>query len=77
MNPLVRSQRLRRRQYMTTAADFASQPQVARPAYARTVLQHEAGHFLVAYLLGCPIEACLLGGWQGMRDARFAGTAAR
>jgi len=48
---------------------------LVRPAYARTVLQHEAGHFLVAYLLGCPIQACLLDTWQARRDGRFAGTA--
>ena len=46
-----------------------------RPAYATTVREHEAGHFLAAYLLGCPIEACLLDPWAAAADGRFAGAA--
>jgi len=46
-----------------------------KPGYATTVREHEAGHFLVAYLLGCPIEACLLDVWRAARDPRFSGAA--
>lgn len=35
-----------------------------KPGYATTVREHEAGHFLAAYLLGMPIEACLLDPWK-------------
>ncbi len=28
------------------------------PAYAKTIAQHEAGHLVVAYLLGMPVQAC-------------------
>mmetsp|Transcript_29767 Transcript_29767/g.57451 ORF Transcript_29767/g.57451 Transcript_29767/m.57451 type:complete len:513 (-) Transcript_29767:249-1787(-) len=45
------------------------------PNYQKTVIKHEAGHFLVAYLLGCPIEACLLDPLAAARDARFPGAA--
>lgn len=44
------------------------------PAYSQKVLRHEAGHFLVAYLLGCPVEGCVLSPLAALRDLRFAGT---
>ena len=44
-----------------------------RPAYRRTVVQHEAGHLLVAYLLACPVQDCLIDPWAAMRDGRFDG----
>ena len=40
------------------AAELASR--AVRPGYGKTVREHEAGHFLIAYLLGLPVEACLL-----------------
>lgn len=46
-----------------------------KPGYGTTVREHEAGHFLVAYLLGCPIEACLLDVWKAATDGRFSGAA--
>ena len=52
-----------------------SATRAVKPGYATTVREHEAGHFLVAYLLGCPIEACLLDVWRAARDSRFAGAA--
>jgi len=47
-----------------------------KPGYSRTVREHEAGHFLVAFLLGCPIEACLLDPWKAARDGRIVSGAA-
>ena len=46
-----------------------------RPRYRKTVIQHEAGHFLVAYLLGMPLQACLLDPWSALKDGRFSGAA--
>ena len=46
-----------------------------KPGYSTTVREHEAGHFLAAYLLGCPIEACLLDVWKAATDTRFSGAA--
>lgn len=47
-----------------------------KPAYREIVLKHEAGHLLVAYLLGNPIQACLLDSWSALKDGRFYGVQA-
>ncbi len=44
---------------------------IVSPSYRTTVINHEAGHFLVAYLLGNPLQACLLDSWSTMKDGRF------
>ncbi len=42
------------------------------PAYRQRIVQHEAGHFLVAYLLGIPITGYTLSAWESFRQGRAA-----
>jgi len=54
---------------------FETVARAVRPKYRETVIRHEAGHFLIAYLLGLPLQACLLDAWAALKDGRFAGAA--
>ncbi len=42
------------------------------PAYRQRIIAHEAGHFLVAYLLGIPITGYTLSAWESWRQGQSA-----
>jgi hypothetical protein len=42
------------------------------PPYRQRIVHHEAGHFLVAYLLDLPIESYSLSAWEAMRHSNNA-----
>eukprot|EP00518_Triparma_eleuthera_P012318 CAMPEP_0182466676 /NCGR_PEP_ID=MMETSP1319-20130603/12505_1 /TAXON_ID=172717 /ORGANISM="Bolidomonas pacifica, Strain RCC208" /LENGTH=341 /DNA_ID=CAMNT_0024666703 /DNA_START=175 /DNA_END=1197 /DNA_ORIENTATION=- len=45
------------------------------PGQREKVVRHEAGHFLVSYLLGCPVEGVVLSSLEAFSDGRFGGLA--
>eukprot|EP00586_Coscinodiscus_wailesii_P011902 CAMPEP_0172490662 /NCGR_PEP_ID=MMETSP1066-20121228/21178_1 /TAXON_ID=671091 /ORGANISM="Coscinodiscus wailesii, Strain CCMP2513" /LENGTH=452 /DNA_ID=CAMNT_0013259255 /DNA_START=433 /DNA_END=1791 /DNA_ORIENTATION=+ len=59
---------------LLNGAAFEFLQRLIMPSYAEKVRRHEAGHFLVAYLLGCPVEGCVLSPLAALKDVRFAGT---
>ncbi len=58
---------------LVNGAIFESLIRLLMPEYSKKILRHEAGHFLCAYLLGCPVEGCVLNSWEALADARFGG----
>jgi hypothetical protein len=42
------------------------------PGFSKMVLEREAGRFLVAYLLGNPVQACSLDSWAALKARDFS-----
>jgi len=58
---------------LVNGAVFETFSRLLMPGLSNKILRHEAGHFLVAYLIGCPVEGCVLSSWAALQDARFGG----
>jgi hypothetical protein len=44
---------------------------VVSPELQQRIYHHEAGHFVLAYLLGCPIESIVVSAYAALQDPRF------
>lgn len=62
-------------QILVSGAVFETALRIFRPEMTTRITKHEAGHFLCAYLLGCPVEGCVLSTWAALQDDRFGGRA--
>ena len=62
-------------QLLVSGAFFESILRFVKPETSRRITKHEAGHFLCAYILGCPVEGVVLSTWDALNDGRFGGRA--
>lgn len=53
---------------------FAELQHCIVPALRERAAYHESGHFLLSYLLGCPISVCTIGGWASIRHGKSLGS---
>mmetsp|Transcript_8552 Transcript_8552/g.19174 ORF Transcript_8552/g.19174 Transcript_8552/m.19174 type:complete len:573 (-) Transcript_8552:56-1774(-) len=60
-------------QVLVSGAVFETALRLVRPEMSQRITKHEAGHFLCAYLLGCPVEGVVLSTWAALNDGRFGG----
>ena len=58
-------------QVLVSGAVFETALRMMRPEISSRVTKHEAGHFLCAYILGCPVEGVVLSKWAALNDGRF------
>ncbi|MBV5333535.1 hypothetical protein JZU54_08425, partial [bacterium] len=58
-------------QVLVSGAVFETALRMVKPEMSGRITRHEAGHFLCAYLLGCPVEGVVLSTWAALNDGRF------
>ena len=58
-------------QIFVSGAVFETALRMVRPEMTSRITKHEAGHFLCAYILGCPVEGVVLSKWAALNDGRF------
>jgi hypothetical protein len=56
---------------LLNGAVFESTLKLFSPQIQTKMIRHEAGHFLAAYLAGCPVEGVVLSAWEALKDDRF------
>jgi hypothetical protein len=64
-------------QALVSGAVFETGLRLVVPELKTRITKHEAGHFLCAYLLGCPVEGVVLSTWEALQDGRFGGRSAQ
>lgn len=64
-------------QVLVSGAIFETALRMVRPEMSSRITRHEAGHFLCAYVLGCPVEGIVLSTWAALNDRRFSGRSMR
>ena len=62
-------------QLLVSGAVFETVLRFVKPETTKRITKHEAGHFLCAYILGCPVEGVVLSTWEALNDSRFGGRA--
>ena len=56
-------------------AAFETVYQKLFPEYKKKIIYHEAGHFLLAYLLGIPVRGCVTNAWEARKYPDIKGQA--
>jgi hypothetical protein len=56
-------------------AVFESIYQALFPQYKQKIIHHEAGHFLISYLLGVPVRGCITSAWEARKEPDIPGQA--
>lgn len=62
-------------QLFLKGAVFETIYQTIFPEYKKKIIYHEAGHFLLAYLLGVPVRDCITSAWEARKNKEIKGQA--